>query len=150
MAAMPLPTGVSVNIGRLPVAADRPAMEQIVGSILDNAITYLVKGRRGIVDIMEEQTDSEAIFRVRDNGRGIARDDVAAVFELFRRVGPQNVPGEGMGLAYAKTLIRRHEGRIWCESEPGVGSTFSFAVPDNTALRAMAGNEQTLKSGGTA
>jgi signal transduction histidine kinase len=138
--------GVSVNIGRLPMAvADRPAMEQIVGSILDNAINYLVKGRRGIVDITGEQTDSEALFRVRDNGRGIARDDVAAVFELFRRVGPQNVPGEGMGLAYAKTLVRRHEGRIWCESEPGVGSTFCFAVPDTPALRAQAGRERTLE-----
>ncbi len=53
----------------------------------------------------------------------IALDDIPKIFEIFRRVGRQNVPGEGMGLAYVKALVRRQGGRIFCESEPGMGTT---------------------------
>ncbi|HEU0265224.1 MAG TPA: ATP-binding protein, partial [Geobacterales bacterium] len=49
-------------------------------------------------------------------------------FELFRRVGTQDVKGDGMGLTYVKTLVKRHGGRIWLNSELGVGSTFSFSL----------------------
>jgi signal transduction histidine kinase len=45
-------------------------------------------------------------------------------------VGKQDVPGEGMGLTYVKTLVRRLGGRIWCESEPGAGTAFKFTIPD--------------------
>jgi len=122
--------GVTVNIGALPRAlADGAAMQQVVSGILDNAFKYLAPDRRGVVEITGDQTASEAIYHVRDNGRGIVPEDVPTVFDIFRRVGRQDVPGEGVGLAYAKTLIRRHEGRIWCESEPGSGTTFSFAIP---------------------
>ena len=74
------------------------------------------------------QRDDETLFRVRDNGRGIAAGNVEKVFAPFRRAGRQDVPGEGMGLAYVQALLRRHGGRIWCESEPGVGSTFTFTL----------------------
>ena len=125
---------ILVNIGDLPpTVADRAAMEQIVSSILDNALKYREPDRRGVVDITGEQTASETIYHIKDNGRGIAAEDVHKVFDLFRRVGLQDVPGEGMGLAYAKTLIRRHEGRIWCESEIGKGSTFTFTIPQRAA-----------------
>ena len=73
--------------------------------------------------------DDELLIRIRDNGRGIAQEDMDKVFAPFRRAGKQDVPGEGMGLAYAQTLVRRHGGRIWCESEPGVGTTFTFTLP---------------------
>jgi signal transduction histidine kinase len=122
--------GVTVNVGKLsPAVADKTSMEQVVGSIVDNALKYLEPGRRGVVDITGEQTDTETIYHIRDNGRGITAEDMHAVFNLFRRAGPQDIPGQGMGLSYAKTLIRRHEGRIWCESEKGQGSTFSFTIP---------------------
>jgi PAS domain S-box-containing protein len=126
--------GVIVNIGDLPpTIADRTAMEQIVSSILDNAFKYRDPARSGVVDITGAQTATETIYHIRDNGRGIAADDVHKVFDLFRRVGSQDIPGEGMGLAYAKTLIRRHEGRIWCDSELGTGSTFTFTIPQRAA-----------------
>jgi signal transduction histidine kinase len=67
---------------------------------------------------------------VQDNGRGIATDDIPQVFEPFRRVGRQDVPGEGMGLAYVRALVRRHGGEIICQSTLGVGTTFTFTLAD--------------------
>ncbi len=121
---------VTVTMAELPeVIADRVAMEQIMGNLLDNALKYLEPGRDGELSITAEQGDNAVILHVCDNGRGIAQDDMHKVFELFRRAGKQDTKGEGMGLAYVKTLVRRHGGRIWCDSQPGVGSTFSFNVP---------------------
>jgi signal transduction histidine kinase len=59
----------------------------------------------------------------------MAKEDIPRAFELFRRIGAQDTQGEGMGLAYVKTLVRLLGGRIWCESEQGKGTTFSFSVP---------------------
>jgi signal transduction histidine kinase len=119
-----------VIIGALPaVIADRTAMEQIMGNLLDNAVKYLASDRPGSIDIEAETTAGMATFHIRDNGRGIAADDLDKVFEIFRRAGRQDIPGEGMGLAYVKTLVRRQGGSIWCVSRPGEGSTFSFTLP---------------------
>ena len=121
----------TVVVGDLPtISADRTAIEQIFGNILNNAVLYLAPERPGRIEISAEQLARETVFHVRDNGQGIAESDHEKVFELFRRAGKPMVPGEGMGLAYVKTLVRRHEGRIWFDSEPGVGTTFSFSIPD--------------------
>jgi signal transduction histidine kinase len=119
-----------VTIGELPtITADRLAMEQIMGNLLDNALKYLDPVREGRIAILAEQNSEEIVFHISDNGRGIAQEDMDKIFEIFRRAGKQDVPGEGMGLAYVKTLVRRQGGRIWCESEPGKGTTFSFTIP---------------------
>jgi signal transduction histidine kinase len=109
--------------------ADRSAMEQIMGNLLDNALKYLVPGRPGRVEISGERTDNGVVYHVRDNGCGISADDMSRLFQIFRRLGRQDVPGEGVGLAYVKALVKRQGGRIWCQSEPGVGSVFSFTIP---------------------
>jgi signal transduction histidine kinase len=121
---------VTVLVGVLPaVTADKTSLNEIMDSLLDNALKYREPGRPGTVEVTGEQTSSETVYHVSDNGRGIDKDDIQKVFEMFRRAGRQDVPGEGMGLAYVKALVRRHGGRIWCESEPGAGTTFSFAIP---------------------
>jgi PAS domain S-box-containing protein len=126
-----------VTIGELPpITADKLAMEQIMGNLLDNALKYLDPVREGMIAITAGRNGEEIIFHVSDNGRGIAQEDMHKVFELFRRAGEQDVPGEGMGLAYVKTLVRRQGGRIWCESDPGKGTTFSFAVPESAPAHA--------------
>ncbi len=123
-----------VTIGELPaVTADKLAMEQIMGNLLDNALKYLDPVREGKIAVTAEHNGEEIVFHVADNGRGIAQEDMHKVFEIFRRAGKQDVPGEGMGLAYVKTLVRRQGGRIWCESEPGKGTTFNFTVPHPAA-----------------
>ncbi|MFC1836511.1 ATP-binding protein, partial [Thermodesulfobacteriota bacterium] len=121
--------GIEVRVGVMPdTLADRTSMEQILGNLLGNAIKYLDPKRPGLVKIAGWPHGEENAFRVSDNGLGISESDVERIFEVFQRAGDRAVPGEGMGLAYVRTLVRRHQGRIWCESEPGTGSTFTFTI----------------------
>ncbi|MCK9419028.1 MAG: ATP-binding protein [Nitrospirae bacterium] len=125
------------------INADRKALNMIMEFLLDNGLKYLDPDRAGEIEITTEQNAQETIFHIRDNGKGISRKDIPTVFELFRRVGKQEGPGQGMGLVYVKTLVRRHGGRIWCESEPGKGSVFSFTIPHSVQHA-----EQTVPEGG--
>ncbi len=126
---------VKVTVGCLPgVVADRTSTEQIMGNILTNGVKYLDPGRLGEIEITAERDHDVTIFHIRDNGRGIAEEDMDKVFAPFRRAGKQDVPGEGMGLAYAQTLVRRHGGRISCESELGVGTTFTFTLSNHLEI----------------
>ena len=71
----------------------------------------------------------QAQYEVTDNGRGVAARDLERIFELFRRAGPQDTTGEGIGLAHVKALLRRLGGSIACRSTPGVGATFIVSLP---------------------
>jgi len=121
---------IALEIGPLPrIASDRTAIEQIFGNLLDNAIKYLDPQRPQRIEVSAEETAGAAIFHVRDTGRGIAEGEMDNVFAPFRRAGLQDVPGEGMGLAFVKALLHRLGGRIECHSQLGVGTTFSFMLP---------------------
>lgn len=118
-----------VIVGALPdVIGDPIAIEQIFSNILSNAVNYLKHDCIGVIQVSAESGEHETTFHIQDNGRGIAEDDMDKVFEVFRRAGKQDIPGEGMGLAYVKALVRRHGGTIWCESKLDVGTTFSFTI----------------------
>jgi PAS domain S-box-containing protein len=124
-----------VIVGTLPeVIADPLALEQIFSNLLSNAIKYLTNDRKGVIQVGAESAEHETIFHVNDNGRGIAGEDLEKIFEIFRRAGKQDVQGEGMGLAFVKTLVRRHGGIISCNSELGVGSTFIFTISKHIEL----------------
>lgn len=112
------------------IVADRTSIEQIFSNLLGNAVKYLDPERPGVINVSGRHRRGHTEFHVQDNGLGIPRDSLNRVFEPFRRVGPVNVPGEGMGLAYVQTIIRRYGGDIWCESAPGKGSIFSFTIPN--------------------
>ena len=120
---------IIVTVESLPtLVADPVSMEQIMSNILLNAVLYLQPNRQGQIQVRGERQANETVFYIQDNGRGIAKSEMHKIFEPFRRIGKPTVPGEGMGLAYVQTLIRRHSGRIWCESEVGVGTTFIFTI----------------------
>ena len=125
---------VQATVEPLPtVMADRTAMEQIMGNLLANAVAYLDPDRPGEIIVTGERHPDMTVMHVRDNGRGIAAEDIPKVFEPFRRVGRQDVPGEGMGLAYVQMLVRRHGGEIRCHSTLGVGTTFTFTIAHQLA-----------------
>ena len=105
-------------------------MELVVGNLLDNAVKYLDPHRPGRIEVDAKRTQDRVIVHVRDNGKGIAPQDLDKIFHIFRRVGAQDIPGEGMGLAYVKAVVQRLGGNIRCHSVVGEGSTFSFDLPD--------------------
>jgi PAS domain S-box-containing protein len=122
--------GAVIEIGELPgITADRLAVEQIFGNLIDNAIKYLAKDRPGRIAVSGAVSDGLAVFEVADNGRGIDARDHGRVFELFRRSGVQDRPGEGIGLAHVRTLVRALGGRIDLSSEFGAGTTFTVTLP---------------------
>ena len=121
--------GIEVSVGNLPeTPADKVAMEQILSNLLSNAINYLDPGRTGKIEITGESRPDENVFQIRDNGRGIQKFDIEKVFNLFERLGNDSAAGEGMGLAYVRALVRRHGGDVFCESEYGAGSKFTFTI----------------------
>jgi PAS domain S-box-containing protein len=118
-----------VTVDRLPeVVADQISLEQIFSNLLSNAVLYLDPERPGRIQVSGERTHEHVLFRIEDNGRGIPKEDLSKLFLPFRRGRYTDVEGEGMGLAYVEALVRRHGGRIWCESEVGVGTTFFFTI----------------------
>ncbi|MBN1486317.1 MAG: HAMP domain-containing histidine kinase [Anaerolineae bacterium] len=121
---------ITLEIDKLPnVYADKAAMEVVFDNLIGNAVKYLSPNRPGRITITVENGGENITFHIQDNGRGIAEENQEKVFAPFRRVGVQDVEGMGMGLPYVRTLIRRHGGKIWFQSESGVGSTFSFTLP---------------------
>ncbi|WP_375454398.1 MHYT domain-containing protein [uncultured Methylobacterium sp.] len=112
------------------IVADRIAIEQVIGNLIDNAVKYLDPARPGRIAITAHPAGGNRVrFAVTDNGRGIAERDHARVFELFRRSGVQDRPGEGIGLAHVKALVRSLGGRIDVTSELGKGTTFDVTLP---------------------
>ncbi|HAT49863.1 MAG: sensor histidine kinase [Nitrospirae bacterium] len=124
--------GVDVSVGTLPpLVSDRFAMEQIFGNLLSNAIKYRDLSRPGKIEIsaVDDPKEQRTLFFVKDNGRGIAEDDIQKIFIMFQRVGNQDSPGDGIGLACVQTLVRRLRGRIRCQSTLGAGTTFQLSFP---------------------
>ena len=111
------------------VTSDRLALEQIFSNLVDNAVKYLRKGVPGRIEITGRAAPGVLVYDVRDNGRGIDLRDRERVFDLFRRSGVQDRPGEGIGLAHVRALVRRLGGTIALTSEPGRGSTFTVTLP---------------------
>ncbi|MEL0251039.1 MAG: ATP-binding protein, partial [Novosphingobium sp.] len=123
-------TGTTIEIGALPrIETDRLAVEQILSNLIENALKYLQPGRPGVIRIDGNVSHGRANINVRDNGRGIDARDHERIFDLFRRSGTQDQPGEGIGLAHVRALAYRLGGLIEVTSETGVGSTFTLSLP---------------------
>jgi len=121
---------VKITVDPLPVVrADIADMEQVFLNLLDNALKYLDPTRPGRITIGAERQENRVTIYVSDNGVGIDLDDHDEMFRIFRRGVDDTIPGEGMGLAFVKTLAKRHNGDVQYESKPGVGSTFRFSFP---------------------
>ena len=127
---------VDVRIpARLPtVRADRVRVGEIFHNLVANAVKYNDKAEKwveiGCASSPGEDGASRQVFYVRDNGIGVAKQHHDAVFRIFRRLHGREEygGGTGAGLTIARTIVERHGGSIWLESQPGVGSTFYFTL----------------------
>ncbi|HLI07558.1 MAG TPA: ATP-binding protein [Ktedonobacteraceae bacterium] len=108
---------------------DRERIGQVLTNLLTNAIKYAPESETIVVKLARDEQSVTA--SVQDFGPGIPKEQQAYVFEPFYRVEgvETSVSGLGLGLAIAASLVERHRGKIWVESEEGEGTTFSFSLP---------------------
>jgi signal transduction histidine kinase len=120
----------TIRVEPLPnLVGDRLALEQIFSNLIDNALKYLKPGVPGDILIRGRSKLGYIIYDVKDNGRGIDAKDHQRIFELFRRAGTQDRPGQGIGLAHVRALVRRLGGTLSVSSELNAGSTFTVMLP---------------------
>ena len=111
------------------VSGDERRIRQILFNLLSNAVKFTPAGGR--IDVSARLVDEEIQLAVADTGPGIAPEDLDRIFEEFQQTdaGARQQEGTGLGLALSRRLVELHGGRIWVESEVGVGSRFVFTLP---------------------
>jgi len=114
------------------VTADEKQLIQLFQNLIGNAIKFKKPDEHPKIHILsrKDEENKEYILGVSDNGIGMDQQYAGRIFELFQRLHTRDeYKGTGIGLAVAKKIVERHGGRIWVESELGVGSTFYFTIP---------------------
>ena len=111
------------------VPCRRNEINQVFSNLVSNAINYMGPTGRRFIEIGGSQQEDHVECFVRDTGIGISQEDQERVFQMFIRLQAVDVPGEGVGLAYVKKILRSHGGKIWVVSQRGQGSTFFFTLP---------------------
>jgi len=112
------------------VYGDRDRLHQVIANLLNNAMKFTRAGGR--IALRGELADDELRISVSDTGIGVAESDQERIFEKFQQVGDtltDKPRGTGLGLAICRDIVEHHQGRMWVDSQPGVGSTFSVALP---------------------
>lgn len=114
----------------LTVHADREKIGSVISNLLSNAVKYSPKGHSVTISCLF--TAKEAMVSVKDEGMGVKPQDLPKLFDRYYRVESEHtrhISGFGVGLYLSAEIVRQHGGRIWAESEKGVGSTFHFTLP---------------------
>lgn len=118
------------------VLGEERRLRWAIGNIVDNAIKYTPPGGDLTIEVRDDISDGRAHLRVRDNGVGIAREELGQVFTRFYRGKPTTpegrqirVPGSGQGLTTARQIFEAHGGSIRIKSKPGVGTAVYFTIP---------------------
>jgi signal transduction histidine kinase len=112
------------------IEVDIQRMKEVLSNILDNALRYTPEGGR--ISLSAAGVDGEVEIRIKDTGPGVAADELDSVFERFYRTEgsrSREDGGSGLGFAIARSIVEKHNGRIWAESQPGAGLTVIIRLP---------------------
>jgi signal transduction histidine kinase len=119
---------VHVAAGMPAVFGDKKRLLEVLQNLVDNAAKFMGDERKPKIEIgWRDEQDGKHVFFVRDNGIGIAPEYHEKIFHLFDKLDPK-MEGTGVGLALVKRIVEFHGGRVWIESSPGNGATFSFTL----------------------
>jgi signal transduction histidine kinase len=123
-------TGARISSSGLPaVKADPVLLQQLFQNLIANAIKYHRPGHPPVIRVEGDRCERGWRFAVADNGQGIPRERQEMIFEPLKRLHGNDTPGSGLGLALCRTIVVRHGGRIWVESDgAGCGATFRFTL----------------------
>jgi light-regulated signal transduction histidine kinase (bacteriophytochrome) len=130
----------SATIQRMPlpqVCGDPTALAQLYQNLVGNALKF-IRGRQPVIRLTAQRSGNAWTLGVSDNGIGIEPQYVQQIFAPFKRLHNRSeFEGTGIGLAICQTVVERHGGRIWVESELGIGSCFKFNLPAETVAPAV-------------
>ena len=129
---------IEIEPGMPAVVSDKLALEQIFSNLVENALKYLKPDRPGQILVRAHRRGERVLVEVADNGRGVDPRDHARIFDLFRRSGVQDQPGEGIGLAHVRALAYRLGGVVTVESALDAGATFRVSLPATLSTEAVA------------
>ena len=116
--------------GVVNLIADKDKINSVVSNLVSNAVKYSPRGKS--IEIGSEIQQDTVVVYVKDEGMGINPQDLPRIFDRYYRVegdDTRHISGFGIGLYLCAEIIRRHDGKIWAESEVGKGSTFYFSLP---------------------
>jgi signal transduction histidine kinase len=121
----------NIHFDNLPIVpADEDRMSQVFQNLIANAIKYCKPGRVPELAIKAVEKEREFMFCFTDKGIGIERATANSAFDFFKRLtNSKKQEGSGVGLAVCKRIVEGHGGKIWIDSEPGVGTTVNFSLP---------------------
>ena len=123
-----IPEHVTIKVAnKLPIIqADKVKIHQLFQNFLSNAVVNIDK-KVGLVEVASEETKTHWQFSIKDNGVGIPKEYHEKIFKIFQSIG-NNERSTGIGLSIVKKIIDRYNGKVWLESEIGVGTTFFFTI----------------------
>ena len=123
-----IPEHVSVKIkSDLPtIKADKTRIQQLFQNLIGNAVNYIDK-EIGLIEINHSENNTHYIFSIKDNGIGIAQEHHERIFKIFSSLG-NHEKSTGIGLSIVKKIVDLYKGKIWLESEVGIGTTFYFSI----------------------
>jgi signal transduction histidine kinase len=122
-------TGAQVNVGSLPIITGYGYLRSVFRNLLSNALKFIQKDIRPVVNITAKDLGKEYLFTIEDNGIGIESAYMERIFIIFQRLHTRSdYPGTGIGLSICKKIVELHGGKIWADSEQGKGSSFHFTI----------------------
>lgn len=127
-------TGATLSVSNIPetIYADEIKLGQLLQNLIRNGIKFVRAGIKPIVKIECHERVDEWVFSVNDNGIGIKEEHKSKIFGIFEKLHSNDVyEGTGLGLTICKKVVEKHQGKIWLESEEGVGTTFFFTIKKN-------------------